>query len=428
MTKYNLLAATAASLSLVAVLSGCKSAYPPSTGAQTSSRSTLTSALSPSATSTATTTSTTSYTRISQIEPATGVVTKMPSVIYLNFSGAMDVDSVEDTLNYDFRCADGIYDLTSVTLSGNDVARIEAPLVGTLPAGAQCTLTVSSGVLDTGGNALIGKSVFTYRLPSAGSRVDVTAPVGRVDYPYANDLLGGAQVPLRASAEDLGDLATGVATVQYFVGGYNAGLSSVAPYLVYLDTTRLGNTTHQVTLQITDKAGNVATAVSPINVRVSNDRTVYGEFKGAGRGDGITLELSPGIGLEGFQLDVTSSDIVMMRAQGRYTYGDQAGGFTSTGIAAASGSGNRSRVIPTCGTNKRVSGIWGTSKSGKITSLGLFCREMKGDVEIIADVKVPMFGKADGAAFGAQCDKGQWAAGVKARMTSRLEGIALGCR
>jgi chitodextrinase len=102
---------------------------------------------------------------------------------------------------------------------------------------------------------------------------DTTPPVVSIASPTAGSVVSG-RIVLSASAYDvrsnLGDLASGVAGVQFKVDGVNAGAEvTKKPWYVKFDTKTVPNGTHVVTAVARDNAGWVTTS-APVSFTVNN--------------------------------------------------------------------------------------------------------------------------------------------------------------
>lgn len=113
-----------------------------------------------------------------------------------------------------------------------------------------------NGVLNNWWRYILDVSEYKtrFRFPTAGA--DVTPPKVTLGLASGAVLSGtAARVPAAASDDRV------VFRVEYFVDGAFVGADAIAPYVFFLDTTKLSNGTHEIGVQAFDASGNVSSGV-----------------------------------------------------------------------------------------------------------------------------------------------------------------------
>lgn len=383
--------------------------------------------------------------RISQVFPPQGKVSSIPSAVDIVFTQEMDRASIEDESNYQLRCDNGDHQIKSAALSGKEGARVELYGVGALKSGEQCLLVLSSAIRTEQGASIVGKRIIRYELwlpiapvpmpmpmpvpgPTATTAPtppkDTVKPYGQITYPKAGDRLDGV-VYAEALALDSGEVASGVASVTYFLDGKVLAVATKAPYKAQLNLAPYGDgKKHTLSMNVKDNAGNEGVELSPVKVKVMPAKDSKVNAFGGGGGSAFDDAKAPdGASLVGFDLRYGGA-IDQVRPIWASNYGARE--QTVHAKAYGGNGGNSKRVL--CPDGARVSGMAVTvgdfGGSQVVKALALYCKKLDGTVT----TGVPTLGGSGVAVSFPSCGGSSFVHGIHGGAGKYLNQIGVYCR
>ena len=355
---------------------------------------------------------------ITQVSPPAGALNSVPNPIEVVFSGS-SVDSVTGSAvgNYTLSCSNGVYYPSTVSVTGN-YAMLNFPNLTTTSAGASCTLSVSANVKDGSGDFLSGTRTTSYTLGTAVSpTADVTAPVGSISSPSPSDRLYGS-VSLGAYAYDTGANQSGVASVKFLIDGTTLGTVTSSPYAMSFNTASFQNGAHTISIDVTDKAGNVASAIDNRAITIAN----YA----------YTVTLAAGGSGGGTFTDSAPAENVLMGLQARAdsyveaiqpVYQNAFGSDIVQSYGGWHGGGGTAAVLQ-CPPGYLVTGLTGWAGQ-YVDNIALICMPASGQGSSWTG---PSIGGSGGSAFTITCPANKFVTKVLGRSGSYIDQIQLGCQ
>lgn len=123
--------------------------------------------------------------------------------------------------------------------------------------------SLTARAIDTSGNARVS----SVRLVTVRNGVDSAPPSVSISAPAGGSFVGGASVTISALASDV----SGVASVEFLVGGVSVGTDTTAPYSIAWNATTAAEGPASITARARDNAGNTGTSPA---VAVTVDNTL----------------------------------------------------------------------------------------------------------------------------------------------------------
>ncbi|MBI3543359.1 MAG: hypothetical protein HY075_08825 [Deltaproteobacteria bacterium] len=360
---------------------------------------------------------------ITQFYPAAGTVSSLPATFQVTFNKtSLDMTSLQTNSNWVLSCGTSVFTPASVTLNGS-VAVVN---MGTFTSSAtSCSFTVSAAVKDTSGNLLSGTRTAVYAISGAtgsSGSTDKTPPTGNITSPLPYDRVSGS-VTVSATASDVGDNQSGVASVEFWVDTTKVGTATTSPYQISFNASTVTSGQHHLSLTIVDKAGNKASNVDGHDLVFANySYTTTGSAGGTG-GSAFTEAAPSEYNLIGLHIRANSSIVGLSPIWTR--------AYNNTDMAKVDGAwhggtgGNDQYASCPDDGNWRVVGVYGYYGS-YVNQLGVICAQQYAPNS--GYWYSTTFYSTSGSPFTLTCPSGKFVTSVNGRSGSLLDQIILGCQ